>query len=80
MKRPKILSESEMRRRLAGTLRTSRDAKGWTQLELAERSAMPRSYIADLESARRNPSLRTLLRLANALKVSLEELFHEEGN
>jgi XRE family transcriptional regulator, regulator of sulfur utilization len=80
MKRAKLLSESDMRRRLAGTLRTSRDAKGWTQLELAELSAMPRSYIADLESARRNPSLRTLLRLANALKVPLEDLFKDDGN
>ena len=79
MKRVKLLSESEMRRKLANTLRSSRDTKGWTQLELAERSAMPRSYIADLESARRNPSLRTLLRLANALRVSLEELFHDEA-
>lgn len=80
MKRAKSQSETEMRKRLAKTLRGTRTKKDWTQQELAERSAMPRSYIADLENARRNPSLRTLLRLANAMKLSLEDLFTEEAD
>jgi hypothetical protein len=38
-----------------------RIAKGWTQ-EFAERAVMQRSYLADMELGRRNPSVRTLMR------------------
>ncbi len=35
---------------------------------------MQRSYLADLERGRRNPSVRTLVKIANALGVSVSEL------
>ena len=38
---------------------------------LADRSQLPRSYIADIEGERRNPSLRTLIRVSNALGINL---------
>ena len=44
---------------------------------LADRSQLPRSYIADLEGARRNPSLRSLLRVSTALGVAIHELLRE---
>ena len=70
-------SEEEMRLRLAAHILQCRKKRSWTQQLLAERSQLPRSYIADLEGARRNPSLRSLLRLAGALGLSLHELFLE---
>jgi transcriptional regulator with XRE-family HTH domain len=51
--------------------------KGWTQEELAERAAMQRSYLADLERGHRNPPVRTLVKVANALRVSVSELFEQ---
>jgi len=72
-------SENDLRRRVAKHLRSYRAHKGWTQLNLAEKCALPRSYIADLENARRNPSLRTLLRLANAMRVPVQALFDDEA-
>jgi transcriptional regulator with XRE-family HTH domain len=36
---------------------------------------MPHSYLADLELGRRNPSVRTLVRVANALGIAVRELF-----
>jgi transcriptional regulator with XRE-family HTH domain len=36
---------------------------------------MQRSYLAALERGTRNPSVRTLLKLANALTVSVSDLF-----
>ena len=68
-------SEAEIRRCLAARIAAVRRAKHWTQQTLAERSGVPRSYIADLEGERRNPSIATLLRIANGLEISLAELF-----
>ena len=42
---------------------------------LADLSQLPRSYIADIEGARRNPSLRSLLRVSNALGVPFHQFF-----
>jgi len=52
-----------------------REAKGWTQEQFAERASMQRSYLGDLELGRRNPSVRTLVKVANAFGVSVPELF-----
>ena len=68
-------SEEEIRSRLATHILRGRKRKAWTQQVLADRSQLPRSYIADLEGARRNPSLRSLLRIATALGLEIHELF-----
>jgi transcriptional regulator with XRE-family HTH domain len=60
---------------LAQRIKSLRTAKGWTQEEFAERAAMQRSYLADLELGRRNPSVRTLVRVANAFGIAVQELF-----
>jgi transcriptional regulator with XRE-family HTH domain len=39
---------------------------------------MQRSYLADLELGRRNPSVRTLVRVANAFGIAVLELFEGE--
>ena len=70
-------TEEEVRRRLAAQVLRGRKRKTWTQQTLAERSQLPRSYIADIEGGRRNPSLRSLLRIASALDIPLHELFLE---
>jgi transcriptional regulator with XRE-family HTH domain len=70
-------SETEIRRRLAMRVAAARKRKRWTQQTLAERCQLPRTYIADIEGERRNPSLRTLLRVSNALGIPVHELFLE---
>jgi transcriptional regulator with XRE-family HTH domain len=70
-------SESEIRRRLALRIRALRKIRGFTQSVLAEKSGLPRGYVGDMEGARRNPSLRNLLRVANALGVDLVDLFSD---
>ena len=76
----KLQSEVEVRDRLAARVLAARKRKRWTQQVLAERCQMPRSYVADIEGARRNPSLRTLLRVSNALGIALCELFAEPAS
>jgi transcriptional regulator with XRE-family HTH domain len=61
-------------RLLAERIKALRGAKGWTQEQLAERASMQRSYLADLELGRRNPSVRTLVKVANAFGIPVPEL------
>jgi transcriptional regulator with XRE-family HTH domain len=67
-------SDTQIRRLLARKIKTLRRVRDWTQEELAERAGMQRSYLADLERGSRNPSLRTILKMANALGVTVSAL------
>lgn len=67
-----------MLRLLADRIKALRGAKGWSQEQLAERASIQRSYVADLERGHRNPSVRTLVKGANALGVSPSELLAAE--
>ena len=54
---------------LGANVRCYRKLKGMTQEQLAHEVGMERSYISDLERGTRNPSVRALGRLAEALSV-----------
>ena len=62
-------------RRLGWKVRQMREAKGWTQETLAERSGLDRSYIAGIEAGLRNPSIRALAKVARGLGITLAQLF-----
>lgn len=47
-----------------------RKQKGLTQVKLAEKAGVSRSYLADVESDRYNPSLAMLMDLASALNIT----------
>jgi len=46
-----------------------------SQEALAERAGLHRTYIGFVERAERNPTLKTMEKLARGLEVSLAELF-----
>jgi transcriptional regulator with XRE-family HTH domain len=73
------VSEAQILRFLAARIKTLRRSKDWSQEDLAEHASMQRSYIADLERGFRNPSVRTLLKIANALGVLVPTLLEDEG-
>jgi transcriptional regulator with XRE-family HTH domain len=73
------VSESTALLRLANRIKALRAAKGWSQDQLAGRASIQRSYLADLERGGRNPSVRTLVKIANAFRVSLKDLFDESS-
>lgn len=54
---------------LGANVRHYRKLKDMTQEELAALAGMERSYVSDLERGQRNPSVRALGRLAEALQV-----------
>ncbi|MDI3311932.1 MAG: helix-turn-helix transcriptional regulator [Thermoanaerobacterium sp.] len=46
-----------------------------TQKELAKKANISRSYLADVENGRYNPSIEVLTAIANALNIPIDELF-----
>lgn len=55
-----------------------RKSRGFTQEKLAEIIEMDSGYICKMETGRHTPSLETLEKLANALKVGLSEFLNFE--
>ena len=60
---------------LANRLRAERDAKGWTQADLAERIGVSRKTINTIENGIFTPSTVIALKLARAFKLTVEDLF-----
>jgi transcriptional regulator with XRE-family HTH domain len=59
---------------LANNLRTLREARGFTQQQMAKVAGVPRPTWANLESGGANPTVAVLVKVANALQVRVEEL------
>ena len=64
-----ITMRKKQKNSLGKTLRSLRQAKRWTQLDLAEKADITRSYVTHLELDNRNPSVYTLKKLASALRI-----------
>jgi transcriptional regulator with XRE-family HTH domain len=60
--------------RLGHRIRTLRKRQGWTQVEMAERLGLDRSFLADVERGKRNISVRNLYIVARGFKKSLSQL------
>ena len=55
-------------------IKKNRNAKGFTQDELAEKIGISRNYISDLENNRYVPSVKTLSKIAVVLQMDLNFL------
>lgn len=56
-------------------LRELRKAQGYSQEGFALTVELDRTYIGGIERGERNPGLKTILRIAEALEVPVAELF-----
>jgi transcriptional regulator with XRE-family HTH domain len=65
---------------LGANVRRHRQLKGMTQEQLALEAGMERSYVSDLERGTRNPTVRALGRLAEALGVEPKELLEAHSS
>ena len=61
--------------RLGDRIRNLRKKRGWTQVEMAEKVGIDRSFLADVERGKRNVSILNVELMAKGLKVSLSQLF-----
>ncbi|ATZ16793.1 transcriptional regulator [Williamsoniiplasma luminosum] len=62
---------------LAYNLKTEREKQKISQEELSFRSDLHKNYISDIELAKRNPSIKSLLKLANGLEIDWLDLLKE---
>ena len=61
-------------------MRATRIRKSISQLELSLRANLSQSFLACVESGKKQPSVMTLLRIAQALKVNPSLFFTEDEN
>ena len=62
-------------KQFAKRLKAIRVERSMTQEDLARKAGISREYLARLETARQDPTLNTMAKIAKALKVKMVELF-----
>ena len=70
----KIHNNRSIEKSLGQILRQLRQERGLSQEELALESGYHRTYISQLERGQKNPSLRTIFQLAEALEIEPSEI------
>ncbi len=64
----------DIRRQVGRNLKRIRKERGWSQEQLAFDSGLHRTYISGIELGARNPTIVILARLAETLRISVDEL------
>lgn len=59
-------------------IKKARRERGFTQVQLAKKSTISRSYLADMEADRYNPSIETLKRIARTLNMDISGLISDD--
>jgi transcriptional regulator with XRE-family HTH domain len=59
---------------LGARIAECRESRGWTQKKLAEQAGISVTFVSEVENDRRMPGSEILLRIANALGVSIDYL------
>jgi transcriptional regulator with XRE-family HTH domain len=65
---------------VATAIRTLRQRNGMSQRQLALRMRVPRTYVSKIENEKATPTLSSLERLAEALRVSVPDLLTGASN
>ncbi len=63
-----------MDRQIGEQIQRIRKAKGISQVDLARASRLAQSFISSVESGRKSPTVRSLIKLAEALGVPPEKI------
>lgn len=75
---PKKAIEQSHRGKFAKRLRKIREARGWSQNNLAAKARMTQAMLSYLEAGKKEPGWDTVQALADAFGVSTDE-FREKG-
>lgn len=67
----KVVTVQDFGRRV----RSLRTAKGYSQETFAQLVDLDRTYIGGIERGERNPGLKVIIRIANALEADVADLF-----
>jgi transcriptional regulator with XRE-family HTH domain len=68
------MSSSKSSEDFRANLRRFRDVRGLTQSEMADRAGIRAASVSHFETGQRAPSLETLVKLADALNVTVDAL------
>jgi transcriptional regulator with XRE-family HTH domain len=68
---------TDIRVRLGNRVRALRLERRWTQVEMAEMLGVDRSYLSEIETGKKDPSLRVLKTIADGFKPSLSQLLRD---
>lgn len=60
---------------LGKRIRSLRTANGWTQQELGDKANINYKFIGEIERGNQNPTFGLLVKIADAFKIELMELF-----
>jgi transcriptional regulator with XRE-family HTH domain len=69
---------ADVKRLIGNRIKTLRQARGISQDELAEKTSLNTKYISSIERGKANPTLDTFIKIADALKLGIPELFNIE--
>ncbi|PPD59230.1 helix-turn-helix domain-containing protein [Dehalogenimonas etheniformans] len=69
------MTDDIIQKRFGERIRSLRQLRRLSQEELAFRAGIHRTYLGGIERGERNPALKNINSLADALNVSLPELF-----
>lgn len=68
------MSEEEIIKKIAFNIKVERMRKNLTQFQLAEMIDVHEKYIGKVESGKQNLTIKTPIKLANALDIKLSKL------
>ena len=71
-----VSNGNEITKRFGRRIRELRESKGWSQEYLADKVEIHRTYISGVERGLRNPALRNIAKIADALEVPIAALFN----
>jgi transcriptional regulator with XRE-family HTH domain len=69
---------TDVKKLIGNQIKTLRRARGISQEELAEQISMNTKYLSSIERGKTNPTLDMFIKMADALKVGIPELFNIE--
>ncbi len=61
--------------RFGHQVRKLRVERGWRQIDLAQEAGINEKYVSDLEIGKKEVCLRTIVAIADAFGLTVEELF-----
>ncbi len=68
---------TDIRVRLGSRIRILRRKRGWTQVEMADALGIDRSYLSEIETGKKDPSLTILKTIADGFELTLSELLRQ---
>ena len=75
----RVLCIMDIKSKIGNRIKELRESKKISQKDLAYTADIDRSYIASVESGKRNISIVNIERIASALGVNLKEFFDDDG-